>query len=141
MKSGHLIWGQNSLSVQQHCLLPPTALAPDGAAPGKALLGRTPVSSLPLCSGALSRARTAPGTADTHPELLLVQIQTINRTICALWLSLLAAVHPIPGLVLSSVPPHCSLWERGWHGQQSSRERNTVFEPLGRITNPDEHKK
>lgn len=133
--------GEKSLSVQQHCLHPHTALAPQNPAPWKAPLCRTPVSSPSPCGEVVARARTAPGIEDTHPKHLLLQIQTINRTICALWLSLLAAVHPIPGLVLSNVPPHYTLRGTGWCGEQRHRERNIVFEPLGRITSPDKHKK
>lgn len=104
MKSRHLVWGENSLSVQQRCLHPHTTLAPESVAPWKAPLCRTLVFSPSPCGEVEARARTAPGTEDTHPKLLLLQIRTINRTICALWLSLLAAVHPIPGLVLSNAP-------------------------------------
>ena len=101
--------GEKSLSVQQRCLHPHTALAPESAAPWKAPLCRTPASSPPPCGEVVVRAQTAPGTEDIHPKHLLLQIRTINRAIYALWLSLLAAVHPIPGLVLSNVPPHCTL--------------------------------
>lgn len=92
------------MSVQQHCLHSHTTLAPENVAPWKAPLCRTPVFSPSPFGEVEARAWTAPGTEDTHPKHLLLQIRTINRTICALWLSLLAAVHPIPGLVLSNAP-------------------------------------
>jgi len=130
-------FGEISLSVQQHCLHPCMALAPESSALGKAPLCRTPVSSPSPCGEVVASARTTPGTEDTR---LSLQAEPINRAICALWLSLLAAVTPFLGgcaVMSPHIPPFGEQAGLGSRGVG----KEILSEPLGRTTNLDKHKK
>lgn len=90
--------GQKSLAVQQHCLRPHREVR---ILQGKLLFLKEPCIQLhcsdsPWCRGDLCRASA----------LMDRDAQTTNRTIRALWLSLLAAVHPTRGLVLLRGSPN-----------------------------------
>lgn len=68
-------------------------------------LCRTPDCSPAPCGEVVARGGAAPGSEDPHAQPLLWYTGSWNGALCALWLSLLAAEHPNPGLVLGAVPP------------------------------------